>query len=1031
MAASARAAIRHDLAGLMRFGTSASLGDGRLLDRFAAERDERAFEALLVRHSPMVLAVCRTYLEDAAEADDAFQTAFLTLVRKARTIRSHDSLESWLYRVTRRVALSARRRGQRTRRSTTEGDFRDLADPRVNAPDVAAEQSETALLIRDELARLPERYRLPIELCDLDELTREQAAQRLGWPAGTVAGRLARGRALLKSRLARRGLTGLSAAAMALQVRSRLAAAMSETQRSKVIASALAELNRPGLPAFVAALVKALRSGSPRLGAKAFAAASAMLLAGGLAIAPGRPSEGGPSPSLGAAGSRAPAGPTKDAPSESPEAPDATASPALPDFGDTYSGRVLDPSGKPVEGARIHLTRLYSVNAPPPSRAASVRALTDAAGRFSFQAPDMAPPALDGRPQRLTAELVAFKEGFGIDWVKTMPGKALDLTLNLVADQPIRGRIVDLEGRPVAGAEVILRNIFEGYEGSVEHYIETTMPSAANPFLGCYSYRRMYSDGFETLQGYRPIRTDADGRFELRGVGADRFAELSVRSPRVETSFLTVAGRERPLLRARSKTGVAIDEKRSDVLAATFTAPLKPPRSRARGIVVDAKTKAPVPGVVVGDSIGVLHGAHACNNAAVTDRSGGFDVDAARNSLFARPPEGSPYVLTGTRPSARSDGLVIELSRGVPYALKVIDQATGKPIQAQVDYFPMHINIKNVFRIIGSDVLQGEAVAQGTLEGDGSYRGAVLPGPGVLAVRAKVPRESIRSMFNPLEDRVEFGGRGPVVRYQAAHADPRKFFPLDPSWKKADLSVIMGDDDFVVVSHLSGGGWLLQRNYDAIIYVNPAEDSAPLMLEARLARDPDRTLALFDPEGKPLEGVEAIGLGNVVYGNETVLRTAEIPLSRLSPDRKLPVLFLHRARKLIGFMTLDGAMPLENGLTLNRWGEFRGKIVDRDGQPIAGLYVGEDDISMENPYRDRAFQLLHRGEETNAEGAFVIDRLLPDRAIDVIARTTQIGSVRMLKVLREKLAPAAGETIDLGEIRLDLPRDRISDPNRK
>ena len=188
---------------LLHLGAVGSMTDGQLLDRFANGRGtaaEHAFDALVERHGSMVLGVCRSVLRDEHDAQDAFQATFLVLVRKARSLWVRDSMAPWLHAVALRAARSAR--SARRRRTEHERQRAEMSTDRSgDAVDPDRDQ-----LLHNEIDRLPERYRLPIVLCDLEGRTHEQASRHLGCPVGTVKSRLNRGRARLRERLARRGL---------------------------------------------------------------------------------------------------------------------------------------------------------------------------------------------------------------------------------------------------------------------------------------------------------------------------------------------------------------------------------------------------------------------------------------------------------------------------------------------------------------------------------------------------------------------------------------------------------------------------------------------------------------------------------------------------------------------------------------------------------------------------------------------------------------------------------------------------------
>ncbi|MBY0526209.1 MAG: sigma-70 family RNA polymerase sigma factor [Gemmataceae bacterium] len=181
--------------------TDGDLPDRELLQRFVQSRDEAAFSVLMERHGPLVHRMCQRLLRDPHAAEDAFQATFLVLARKAASVRRPEALGCWLHGVAYKVASRARQQKAAT----------PVEEPQAidRMPDPLTEMTlrEARAMLHEALERLPEKYRLPLILCYLEEQTRDEAARQLGWPEGTFKRRLERGRELLREQLSRHGAT--------------------------------------------------------------------------------------------------------------------------------------------------------------------------------------------------------------------------------------------------------------------------------------------------------------------------------------------------------------------------------------------------------------------------------------------------------------------------------------------------------------------------------------------------------------------------------------------------------------------------------------------------------------------------------------------------------------------------------------------------------------------------------------------------------------------------------------------------------
>jgi RNA polymerase sigma factor (sigma-70 family) len=275
------------------------LTDGQLLQRFITRNDEIAFAALVQRHGPMVLAVCRRVLQDWHHAEDAFQATFLTLARKAGAIGQPELLANWLYGVAYRTALKAKTRAARRWQSEREVASMPRAEPTRDET-----WRELQAVLDEEMAQIPEKYRAPLILCYLEGKTNEEAARLLHWPTGSMSRRISRGLELLRQRLHQRGLrcspglfpTMLARQAGPIQVPSALADATVEAAVAaaggEVIATAtLAAATAGGSSALLKALLLARLSRTAALlvGAAVLALATGVVSYGSWAGTAGMP----------------------------------------------------------------------------------------------------------------------------------------------------------------------------------------------------------------------------------------------------------------------------------------------------------------------------------------------------------------------------------------------------------------------------------------------------------------------------------------------------------------------------------------------------------------------------------------------------------------------------------------------------------------------------------------------------------------------------------------------------------------------
>jgi protocatechuate 3,4-dioxygenase beta subunit len=775
-------------------------------------------------------------------------------------------------------------------------------------------------VLYEELDRLPKTYRAPLVLCYLEEKTQEEAARLLGWTKGAVIGRLQRGRELLRKRLRRRGLAlsaTLSAAVLALGSAS---AAVPDGLTDATLRAALKLAAGQGTVAgLVSAEAAALVQGANTIMFTGKAKIiTILLLALGVAVA-------------GLAAARhtvRAANPQEDAkttavskPEDRSAAPEAT----KPDAEETIvlSGQVLDPDGKPFAGAKLYLSTC--VPGWPKSSSwtsgvfkAAERATSDKHGRFRFSMPKSEFGQSEYWDQ---SRLMAVAKGYGPDLVTLHKSLKPDtLSLRLVKDLPLSGRILDTDGKPIAGAKIRVASLSAFAAENLDHFLDDMR-------AGIYSGDPKHGGDAGAIGGDkfwigalpgqpREVTTGADGRFRLTGAGRERLVRLHVEGPAIHHGYLMAATRPMEAL-ASPRTSIGVLK----LHGATFdyTAAASRP---LRGVVRDKETGKPVGGVRVS--------ADNTSFTTQTDKEGRFEIlgcpKSPKYGVSVIPAEGQPYFARNggfdDTPGFEPLQADMDLYPGIPLHGRVTDQATKKPVAgATVAYYPV---LPNPFAVHMS-YNPAEGPSSTTTAGDGSFHLPVLPGPGVLAVQCRSGHPYMPALVTRKEIDDFFKGKG---------AHPAT------------------NGDFIMVQQGANGASVIgQTHYQGLALLNPEEKAKAL--EQNLTVVPGRTLRgmVVDPEGKPSKGATLNG-GALADGTFT--------LTNLNPRRTQELYFVHSAKGL-GFcmeVPLDGDKPIT--VKLQPCGGVTGRLVDRDGQPLANIavYVGHVQTKTDKEGRFRADGLV-------------------------------------------------------------------------
>jgi RNA polymerase sigma factor (sigma-70 family) len=958
------------LAGLPR---AAQPPDAQLLERFTAQRDEAAFAALVQRHGPMVLNVCRSVLRHEQDAEDAFQATFLALSRQAASLRQPAAVAGWLYEVAYRVAVKAQ--AEAARRRAQERKVSPMPPP---DPTLDMTLRDLHRVLHEELRRLPEKYRLPLVLCYLESRSQDEAASQLGWSKGTLRGRLDRGREQLRRRLAARGVT-LSGLLCTTAVAPRVAAA---ALVDSVVRAAVRSAVDGAVAGALSARVSALAEGvTQTMLTSKLKVALAVFLTVGLVAGAGALARQAPAARESPAGS-----PKSDARNQKPE-PAATKDAAKrqatdePDDAIDVNGRVVDLDGRPFVGAKVFFARSVLVRrdapAPPPPAVT-----TDADGRFRLRVSRTGylPGDEYEKDHWLRGVVVAVGQGFGPGWVGAASAEKLtNVTVKLTKEVPIAGRVLDLQGQPVAGVSVQVRSVHCRQDGGdLKAFVEALQSTKQWP--NGPSAPRTWLD--PALLGLpRPAVTGVDGQFRVTGLGGECLVGLRFEGPTIEAADVYAMTRPAPTIvtprsQDRPELGNAIFRGNTFDYAAAPTRPI-------RGIVRDRDTGKPMAGVTIRARMGSTreHFARDPYLETTTDEEGRYRlIGLSREGghrLEVLPGRAGPY-LPATKPSGTRPGLepVTEdftLKRGVRIRGRLTNKETGRPVRAVVRYgaFANNPHLKEApgFRHSDSDLVEVRTAE------DGSFTLLGLPGPGLLAVKAADREEEGHYVTGAGADAI----RGP--RWGADHFDtePSAF---DPS------------------------------AFNALVQVNPAQDAASIVCDVVL--DPGQTVTgtIVDPDGKPVKGASIDAIQSVRLHMKD-LPTAEFRVPGVDPKHPRWYFVRHGGRNLGTVVLLKGDEPAPVTVRLQKCGTITGRVVDDDGLPRAAWILSV--IETEQLKGQDSFGVGSSPlEKTGKDGRFRIVGVIPGHKTGVYAGKNTTYFDPLVKGLILK----AGEVKDLGDVKV-------------
>jgi RNA polymerase sigma factor (sigma-70 family) len=921
--------------------------DRELLCRFLRENDQGAFETLVKRHTSMVLGVCRRALPTVQDAEDACQATFLVLANRAKDGRWQESVANWLYTTARKVARNARVAAERRARRESGAAVHEAVEPvdRMTGRELLA-------ALDAALSSLPPRYREPLVLCYLEGLTHQEAATRLGVPLGTLHTRIDRARKRLHEVLTKAGCT-LGAGLLTLLVSSPAGASS-----PRLVKSILSTVSGSA-PVAVGELAK----GVAMNGVFKKTVIAIVTVIGIAAMGVG----------LGSAGSSAVGRPQPAAAAEPVNANPVTASQEKTEKPNEapVSGRVLGVDGKPFAGAELLLVR--EGNKP------KKLGISGPDGRFTFTAP---------RGEKWV-NLIARAVGVGIDFVDLgRIALTAEVELRLVKDCPIRGRIVDTQGKAVVGAKVQVRHVGVYGDNNLIPFLDEW--KTRSPHSGLPNGTKQVSDD----ELFLSTTTDKDGRFTVAGTGTERLVELRISGAGVAAEQLWVVNRPgfdpKPYNQAtEDKLTMPFAFGPRWLLYGPEPAVVAEAEKPIRGVVKDKDTGKPRAGVKVTLS---RYGEDLASIilSATTDSEGRYEIHSARKSKAYMVEVTSDTASGHMAAQGRADDVAgyepitidLAVKKGVIVTGRVIDKGTGKPIPGHVRTDALNANpyVKEYPEYESSAWMKSESTGP-----DGTFRTVAFPGAVIL-------------MGGPDTSRMPDGTLA-WYRYKPVAADPKypDFFAMNsglgPAYFGVDGAIRPMQGIACKVLEIKAGTATVEQD----LIVEPATE---LPVKIR------------DAEGKPVNGVWATGIGSYDWDRPVEVKGDTTSAYHLEGKPRLMV-FYEPSRKLFGTLNLKGNEKEAVTVKLGTGGSVKGQLIGTDGKPMAGVA-----ISLHHRVRpvDEVHEYVHRARpvETDVEGKFHIDDIVPGIKFEL---SFSRGNQQFELTTAANLTAEPGKAIDAGELK--------------